>query len=84
MDVAGFVLTGISAAIGASVPVVTFVFWLGGLAEKLKSVTERCQQRAVDHTHHYEAINRHSVEIGKIDTRVVSLEKWRGEHAAGR
>lgn len=78
----------IPSMLGASVPVVAFAFWLGGLDQNVKQLKEalksavetikqRCDQRSTDHCHHYEQINKHSVEIGNINTRVTSLEQWR-------
>lgn len=67
------------AALGATIPVVCFVFWLGGLSEKVKALCKKCEQRESDHSHHYERLNEHSVAIGKLDTRTTGLEQWKGE-----
>ena len=83
--------TFIPSMIGAAVPVCVFAFWLGGLAQSLKSlkesmtsaidtIHEQCDRRATDHCHHYERINKHEVKIGTIDTRVTSLEQWRARY----
>lgn len=80
--------TFIPSMIGAAVPVCGFAFWLGGMAQSLKSlkeslasaliaIHEQCDKRATDHCHHYDKINEHEVKLGNIDTRVVSLEQWR-------
>ncbi len=85
--------TFIPSMIGASVPVCAFAFWLGGLAQSLKSlkesmtgalhaIREQCEKRATAHCHHYEKINTHEVKIGNLDTRVMSLEQWRAREEA--
>ena len=79
IDWIGLGVTIVGAAIGAALPLTAFAFWLGGLQEKLLAVIERCKKREADHCHHYQKLNEHSVAIGKIDTRITSLEQWRTE-----
>jgi hypothetical protein len=78
----------ISSMLGAMVAVSGFAFWLGGLARSVKSIRESmieavnairqtCEERKGDHCHHYQAISDHNVQIGRLDTRVMSLEAWR-------
>jgi len=78
MDWTAVLTTFLGAALGAAVPVIGVVFWLGGITEKVRALCERCQKREADHCHHYSAINRHEVHLGQLDTRVVSIEQWRG------
>lgn len=77
MDWTSVLTTFLGAALGAAVPVIGVVFWLGGITEKVRALCERCTKRESDHCHHYTAINQHEVRLGQIDTRVCSLEQWR-------
>lgn len=77
MDWTTVLTTFLGAALGAAVPVLGVVFWLGSISEKVRALCERCTKRETDHCHHYESINRHEVRLGNLDTRVVSLEQWR-------
>jgi len=80
--------TFIPSMLGAAVPVCAFAFWLGGLAQSVKSLRETlnqaiaeirrtCDKRGSDHCHHYEQIHSHAIELENHSTRLVSLEQWR-------
>lgn len=82
MDWITLVISFVGSFIGAAIPVATFVFWMGGLAERIRLLCERCNERGRDHQHHYEVLNKHEVQIGRLDTRVGSLETWRTREEA--
>lgn len=77
MDWTSVIGTFLGALCGAAVPVACFVFWLGGVAEKMRAIAARCEKREKDHCHHYQKLNEHSVRLGNLDTRLVSIEQWR-------
>ena len=82
IDWTGILTAFIASLFGSAIPVIGGVFWLGGMAEKIRALMEKCKAREQDHCHHYHKINEHDVRIGNIDTRVVSLEQWRAREEA--
>lgn len=74
--------TFLGAAFGALTAVLPFAFWLGGLAQKVQQIAERCLSREKDHCHHYDRIHKHEVSLTNHETRLVSLEQWRAHEEA--
>ena len=77
MDWTVLLNTFLGALLGAMLPVMAFAFWLGGLAQQVKALCERCGKREADHCHHYNKLSVHDVAIGQHETRILSLEQWR-------
>lgn len=82
MDWSVLLNTFLGALCGALIPVLVFAFWLGGLAQQVKQIAERCVGREKDHCHHYDRLTRHDVILGQHETRLVSLEQWRAHEEA--
>ena len=82
MDWQTILNTFLGALCGAMIPVLAFAFWLGGLAQQVKMIADRCMSREKDHCHHYERLNKHEVSLTNHETRLVSLEQWRAHEEA--
>lgn len=86
MDWTSILVPLVSAMIGGAIPAVVSAFRLGNkvgeMLEKIRQIVERCEHREKDHCHHYQQINAHAVQLGQLDTRVLSLEQWRTREEA--
>ena len=82
MDWTVLLNTFLGALLGALLPVLAFAFWLGGLAQQVKAILVRCDERKTDHCHHYNKLSSHEVTLGQHETRLVSLEQWRAHEEA--